>query len=188
MRCYRNGDLHNHLTDGIIFQPNSPYVCGTDRKLLKWKYLDTMTIDVEILPLRHNDEDDALRVGCMGEEQTIVDMTRHVLLPKSERMKLEADRFASGGRISEVGFDPETGEWYYLTMRSDKIAPNHIGTVLGTMLELGECLTTDELRYRLSVHPGQRDNYRKDKRGMLKQLLDHQRKQLASSRHASSSR
>lgn len=41
MRCYRDGPLHNHLTDGIIFQPNKPYVCGTDRNLLKWKYLDT---------------------------------------------------------------------------------------------------------------------------------------------------
>lgn len=36
MRCYRNGHVHNHLTDGIIFQPNAPYVLGTDRALLKW--------------------------------------------------------------------------------------------------------------------------------------------------------
>jgi len=182
MRCYRNGELHNHLTDGIIFQPNRPYVCGTDVKLLKWKYLDTVTIDVELLPLRHNDEDDVLRVGCMGEEQTSVDMTRYVLLPKSDRMKLEADRFDSGGRIAEVGFDPETGEWYYLTMRSDKVAPNHISTVLGTMLELAESLNTDELRYRMSIPAGQRDTYRKDMRGMLKQLLDHQRRRLQAAR------
>ncbi len=40
MRSYRNGEVHNHLTDGIIFQPNAPYVCGTDHNLLKWKYLD----------------------------------------------------------------------------------------------------------------------------------------------------
>lgn len=185
MRCYRNGDLHNHLTDGIIFQPNRPYVCGTDRQLLKWKYLDTVTIDVEMLPLRHNDEDDDLRLGCMGEEQTSVDMTRHILLPPSERMRLEADKFESGGRIAEVGFDPETGEWYYQTMRSDKVAPNHISTVLGTLLELAESLTTDELRYRMSVPAGQRDTYRKDMRGMLKQLLDHQRKKLRAIRSSS---
>lgn len=180
MRCYRSGDLHNHLTDGIIFQPNLPYVCGTDVNLLKWKYLDTVTIDIEMLPLRHADDDDMLRVGCLGEEQTRVDMTRYVLLPKSERMRLEADKFEAGGRIAEVGFDPETGEWYYLTMRSDKIAPNHISTVLGTLLELAESLTTDELRYRMSVPAGTRDTYRKDMRGMLKQLLEHQRKRLQS--------
>jgi hypothetical protein len=182
MRTYRNGDLHNHLTDGIIFQPNMPYVCGTDRNLLKWKYLDTVTIDIEMLPLRHTDEDDALRVGCMGEEQTSVDMTRYVMLPKSERMRLEADRFEAGGKIAEVGFNPETGEWYYLTMRSDKTTPNHISTVLGTLLELAESLTTDELRYRMSVPAGSRDTYRKDMRGMLKQLLDHQRKKLQSAK------
>ena len=44
MRIFRKGDAHNHLTDGIIFQPNRPYVLGTDTLLLKWKYLDTCTM------------------------------------------------------------------------------------------------------------------------------------------------
>jgi hypothetical protein len=146
--------------------------------LLKWKYLDTVTIDVEILPARyhHHDDDDALNVGVMGNDQTTVDMTRYVNLPKSERLRLEADKVASGSRIAEVGFDPETGEWYYLTMRPDKIAPNHISTVLGTLLELSESLNTEELQYRMSVPPGQRDTYRKDLKGMLKQLLEHQKR------------
>jgi hypothetical protein len=174
-RSYRNPPVHNHLTDGIIFQPNRPYVCGTDVNLLKWKYLDTVTIDVELMPPRHHDSDD-LCVGVMGTDQTSIDMSRYVLLPKSERYRLEADKHESGARIAEVGFDPETGEWYYLTMRPDKIAPNHISTVLGTLLELSESLTTEELQYRMSVPPGQRDTYRKDLNGMLKQLLEHQKK------------
>jgi len=179
MRCYRNGDLHFHLTDGIIFQPNRPYVCGTDVHLLKWKYLDTVTIDVELLPPRgfhNNSDEDELRVGVLGEDNTRIDMTRHLRLPPSERRRLEADREETKCKIAEVGFDPITGEWYYLTMRPDKIAPNHISTVLGTLLELAESLTTEELRYRMSVPPGARDTYRKDVRGMQKQLLDHQRK------------
>jgi hypothetical protein len=183
MRAYRNGPVHNHLTDGIIFQPNTPYVCGTDVNLLKWKYLDTVTIDVELLPPRHtnhhNNDPDELRVGVLGEDQTMVDMTRYVKLPKSERYRLEADRVESGARIAEVGFDPEVGEWYYLTMRPDKVAPNHISTVLGTLLELSESLNTEELQYRMSVPPGSRDTYRKDVRGMLKQLLEHQKRKLA---------
>jgi hypothetical protein len=178
MRCYQNGDLHNHLTDGIIFQPNRPYALGTDVHLLKWKYLDTVTVDVEIMPLLHNDDEDTLRVACMGDEQTRVDMTRYVVLPPCERARLEADKFEGGGRIAEVGFDPEVGEWYYLTIRGDKRTPNHISTVLGTLFELAESLTTDELRYRMSVPPGTRDNFRKDMKGMLSQLLDHQRRQL----------
>ena len=178
MRIYSSGVAHNHLTDGIIFQPNLPYVCGTDTNLLKWKYLDTVTIDVELLQLRPNDPDDFLRTGCLGEEQTRVDLTRHVSLPMSERLKMEADRFAAGGsaRIAEVGLDPESGEWYYLTFRPDKTIPNHIGTVLGSLMELAEHVTTEELRYRMSVPAGARDHYRKDLRGMMRQLLEHQRR------------
>ncbi|KAL3759662.1 hypothetical protein ACHAWU_009809 [Discostella pseudostelligera] len=183
-RTYRYGDTHHHLTDGIIFQPNTPYICGTDVNLLKWKYLDTVTIDVEILPPRQNfgrnqsshNDDDILRVGVMGEEGTTVDMTRYLRLPDSERHRLEADRHETGSKIAEVGFDPTTGEWYYRTMRPDKVAPNHISTVLGTLLELAESLSTEELRYRMSVPSGTRDSYTKDVRNMQKQLLEHQRR------------
>uniref|UniRef100_A0A7S2UAL4 Uncharacterized protein n=1 Tax=Attheya septentrionalis TaxID=420275 RepID=A0A7S2UAL4_9STRA len=61
-------------------------------------------------------------------------------------------------------------------MRPDKIAANHISTVLGTLLELAESLSTEELRYRMSVPPSARDTYHKDVKGMLKQILEHQRK------------
>ena len=182
MRIYKYGETHNHLTDGIIFQPNMPYVCGTDVNLLKWKYLDTVTIDVEILPPRQsfgrnsNEDEGILRVGVMGEEGTSVDMTRYLRLPPSERLRLEADRAENGSKIAEVGFDPTTGEWYYRTMRPDKVAPNHISTVLGTLLELAESLSTEELRYRMSIPSGSRDTYSKDVRNMQKQLLEHQRK------------
>jgi hypothetical protein len=152
--------------------------------LLKWKYLDTVTIDVELLPPKfshhhsNDNDEDELCTGVMGTDQTSIDMSRYILLPKSERYRLEADKHESGARIAEVGFDPETGEWYYMTMRPDKIAPNHISTVLGTLLELSESLTTEELQYRMSVPSGNRDTYRKDLRGMLKQLLEHQTKTL----------
>jgi len=66
-------------------------------------------------------------------------------------------------------------------MRPDKIAPNHISTVLGSLLELAESLNTDELRYRMSVPKGTRDTYRKDIRKMQKQLLEHQRDSLSRS-------
>jgi len=185
-RSYRRLPVHNHLTDGIIFQPNLPYTCGTDVNLLKWKYLDTVTIDVQLTldgGYMHrgrgdDDDDDPLHTGVMGNEQTSVDMSRYIKLPASERFRLEADKFESNARIhiAEVGFDPLSGEWYYLTMRPDKIAPNHISTVLGTLLELSESLTTEELQYRMSIPTGQRDTYRKDLNGMMKQLLDHQKR------------
>jgi len=187
VRSYRNGEVHYHQTDGIVFQPDAPYVCGTDKKLLKWKYLDTVTIDVEIQvpnPNQYNnnvadEDDDVLDVGVLGEEGTLVNMTRFIHLPQSERRRLEADRHETKAKIAEVGLDPTTGEWYYLTMRPDKIAPNHISTVLGSLLELAESLSTEELRYRMSVPKGTRDTYRKDIRKMQKQLLEHQRETLS---------
>ena len=195
VRVYRSGDVHNHMTDGIIFQPNLPYVCGTDVNLLKWKYLDTVTIDVEILPndpyargRSNNDDEDVLRVGVVAEEGIMVDMTRFIKLPPSERRRLEADRAENGSKIAEVGFDPTTGEWYYLTMRPDKVASNHISTVIGTLLELAESLSTEELRYRMSVPPSQRDTYRKESRGMLKQLLGFQRQRNQQANAASKPR
>ena len=127
-----------------------------------------------------DDDDDPLNTGVMGNDQTSVDMSRYVKLPTSERFRLEADKLETNARIhiAEVGFDPLSGEWYYLTMRPDKIAPNHISTVLGTLLELSESLTTEELQYRMSIPPGQRDTYRKDLKGMMKQLLSYQKQSI----------
>ena len=185
-RIYRYGDTHHHLTDGIIFQPNTPYVCGTDVNLLKWKYLDTIMIDMEILLPRPNfgrnnnhhaaNDNNVLRVGVMGEEGTTVDMTCYLHLPDSEWQRLEADHQESGLKIAEVGFDPTTGKWYYRTMRPDKVALNHISTVLGTLLQLAESLSMEELRYCMSMPTGTRDTYTKDVWNMQKQLLDHQRR------------
>jgi len=179
LRSYRNGIVHNHLTDGIIFQPNLPYMCGTDVNLLKWKYLDTVTIDVEIITSTqsfHHRNAYNTSFAVLGDEGTRVDMTRHIHLPSSEMRRLEADRVETNAKIAEVGFEPTTGEWYYLTMRPDKVAPNHISTVLGTLLELAESLSTEELRYRMSIPQGGRDTFRKDIKNMQRQLLDHQRK------------
>lgn len=178
-RYYRYGNTHNHQTDGIIFQPNTPYVCSTDNQLLKWKYLDTATIDVQLIPSSYQDDFSKLRVGVLGEEGTIIDMSRYIHLPTSDRLRLEADKSeANGCNIIEVGFDPTVGEWYYRSFRIDKTAPNHINTVLGAFLEISEGLSTEELRYRMSVPPGFRDTYRRDYKRMQKQLLDHQRDQF----------
>lgn len=54
-------------------------------------------------PLHHHnnhDELDGWRFGVLGEEGTIVDMTRFIHLPNSERMRLEADRHETGAKVS----------------------------------------------------------------------------------------
>jgi mRNA-capping enzyme len=184
-RYYRDGNTHNHQTDGIIFQPNTPYVSSTDNRLLKWKYLDTVTIDVQLLGQFYQDNVCKLRVGVLGDEGTIIDMTRFINLPFSDILRLEADRNEGhGSNIIEVGFDPTVGDWYYRTMRGDKTTPNHISTVLGTLLEVSEGLGTEELRYRLSIPSNCRDTYRRDFKRMQKQLLDHLRDQFKHSQQS----
>ena len=154
-RYYRHG-MHNHLTDGIIFQPNIPYVCGTDKKLFKWKYPDELTIDVRVTDDRTRSDSEELRVIIGNSEEN----SFNIVLPRSERMRLEADRaqvsreagrFHTDDCIAEVGFDHEMGEWYYVCIRGDKKRPNAIKTVVGTLQELAECLSENELRERLCV-------------------------------------
>lgn len=197
IRCYRYGNgVYDHLTDGIIFQPNTPYVCGTDINLLKWKYLDTVTIDVELIdtiPLNVFDypkeltdnhvvrsDSSTQRFGMLGDGGSIIDMTRHIRLNPKEFLRLEADRYALNykTRIVEIGFDPLIGEWFYGTFRPDKTQPNHVSTVMASFLELAERLDVDELRYRMMINSqmGIRDLYHRDIKKMKKQLLDYQRK------------
>jgi len=148
-RYYRHG-VHNHLTDGIIFQPNLPYVCGTDKKLLKWKYHDMLTIDVKLPTERTSHE---LRVVVGSSEDTV-----NIIMPICEQMRMEADiaqlnretgQIGKYDYIVEVGFHPDPGEWYYVCVRGDKKRPNATNTVVGTFQELAERLTTEELRNRL---------------------------------------
>lgn len=205
-RSYRHS-VHHHLTDGIIFQPDTAYKCGTDRGLLKWKYLDTATIDVRLLTQdHHSDEHNRGKIDSEDTEYTIypvvarqtereggrvdVDMKRYVKLPKGDFYRLRADQAeaeskqnGSATHIAEVGLDPASGEWYYLTMRPDKTDPNHISTVLGTFLELGEGLTAAELQYKLSLRSGERDNWARELQKMMQVLLKTQ--QLQHKRKAS---
>ena len=88
LRMYCNGGNHQHLTDGIIFQPNAPYVFKTDFRLLKWKYLDTATIDVEV----QIDNSGTHTFLVAAGDGAMVDMTRYIQLPQAELMRLEADR------------------------------------------------------------------------------------------------
>lgn len=37
-RIYKESDRRHHKSDGLIFQPDAPYVFGTDVDLVKWKW------------------------------------------------------------------------------------------------------------------------------------------------------
>jgi hypothetical protein len=80
---------------------------------------------------------------------------------------------ATGSNIAEIGFDPNTGDWYYHTMRTDKGGtPNHISTLMGTLLGQAESLRKEELIFRLIVPSGQRDTFHREERRMYEHLLE----------------
>ena len=49
-RIYKESDRRHHKSDGIIFQPNAPYVFGTDVDLVKWKWPELASVDLQVLP------------------------------------------------------------------------------------------------------------------------------------------
>jgi hypothetical protein len=72
-----NGQTYNnvyeaHFTDGLIFQSNTCYYPGTDHSLLKWKYYDVRTVDlqVDITP------QGKLILLCYGPDFCLIDVTR----------------------------------------------------------------------------------------------------------------
>jgi len=189
-RSYRQLPLYNHLTDGVIIQPNTPYKCGTDHDLSKWKYPDTATIDVKLLDqhvyrsqfpghrFNNNDDDDeGLElfpvVAC--QDSVMVDKKRFIHLPKCELYRLNADRLEIKKNIAEVGMDPRSGEWYYLTMRPDKTDANHISTVMGTTYELAEGLDWKELQYTMQLRSGEPNLWAMEQSKMDNVLMDTQR-------------
>lgn len=191
---------HFHLTDGIIFQPgHTKYFFGTDPTLLKWKYLDCGTIDVKVnLPNNHHrsnsnsnsnkinngENDDYSNTITVNGGSHDIDMTSQITLARPDLLRLEADRFAVKGTrgnvavICEVGQNSSDGSWYYKSIREDKNIANHINTVLGQLLELGEHLSQQELIARLVVNAanggdGRGDNWKMHHEKMLDDLLKH---------------
>lgn len=49
-RIYMESDKRHHKSDGLIFQPDAPYVFGTDVNLVKWKWPELASVDLQVLP------------------------------------------------------------------------------------------------------------------------------------------
>ena len=48
-RVYNDGDGKHHKSDGIIFQPDSSYVFSIDSDLLKWKWAEVRSVDLQVV-------------------------------------------------------------------------------------------------------------------------------------------
>ena len=48
-RVYNDGDGRHHKSDGIIFQPDSSYTFSIDSDLLKWKWAEVRSVDLQVV-------------------------------------------------------------------------------------------------------------------------------------------
>jgi len=160
-RIYRESDRRYHKSDGLIFQPNAPYVFGTDVTLVKWKWPELASVDLQVEPNRRPGVSDEPSLMAGGPDGTQVDCcmrgSSHVGMGVFDTYRLLADVEDSTClvHIAEVAFNTKVGLWSYFQLRKDKSEPNYINTVMSILLEQAEDVNIGELEARvLSREPG----------------------------------
>lgn len=170
------GRTLHHKTDGIIFQPDTPYKMGTDLGLLKWKWADLASVDLRVYPAGGGGIRLCSEAGQHDEE---VDLTKSVHLSPHDQARLVADMEKSRSVIAEVALDPGSGLWVYMGLRPDKIRPNFITTVISTMVEVAEGLSEEELKYRMLADTPAADDWVRQESTMRKRAVMWQYKRKA---------
>lgn len=98
-RIYFDTDRRNHKTDGIIFQPNGPYLTSRNQGLLKWKWSDLRSVDLAVTPVRvsnsNGNDSVELRLMCGGPDNTFINCSVrgdiNVALGQFDSYRLYAD-------------------------------------------------------------------------------------------------
>lgn len=184
-RIFRDeGRSLHHKTDGIIFQPDTPYKMGTDTALLKWKWADLASVDLKVHSAAGPGTGGSLRLcseaGQHGEE---VDLSRSVHLSDHDKARLLADMGTSRSVIAEVALEPGSGLWVYMGLRPDKDRPNYITTVISTMVEVAEGLSEEELKYRMLADNPADDDWSRQEGVMRKRAVVWQYKRKTAHPH-----
>lgn len=153
-RYYRESERRYHKSDGLIFQPNTPYVFGTDVTLVKWKWPELASVDLQVEPNRRPGiSEPSLMAG--GPDGTQVDCcmrgSSHVGMGVFDTYRLLADVEDSSClvHIAEVAFNTKVGLWSYFQLRKDKSEPNYINTVMSILMEQAEDVNIGELEARV---------------------------------------
>mmetsp|Transcript_15266 Transcript_15266/g.45238 ORF Transcript_15266/g.45238 Transcript_15266/m.45238 type:complete len:150 (-) Transcript_15266:53-502(-) len=122
-------------------------------------------------------EDGQLRFACQGSGFE-VDFSAHIHLEWQDQARLLADMGRGATAIAELGLDINSGGWYFKCLRPDKDRANHLNTVVQTLLELAENITSEELEYRLLARSAMEDDWEYQKSKMAQSALDHQRRKI----------
>ena len=164
-----------HGTDGLIFQPTSRYVHGTDDTLLKWKPAEMNSVDFCVdeewkraqeglqYPLEPryylmtpNDKGDLELyqwINFTSAEQARF-LTERRKVPQDQRTIIECvwdpekptmDYNKSIATWDRAYKETKTGGWKFERVRVDKKAPNSKATVNSVMQSIADGVTKDEL-------------------------------------------
>lgn len=163
-----------HFTDGIVFCPNSTYTCGRHNEYLKWKWSDLITID--FLSVVNDENPSDILLSCGGPRNTNIDINGLIAIdPKDKKTILHIlNKLPSRKAVLEYGFCIESGLWNYKCHRPDKDNANYVATVLGSLLNIAEAISEEELQYRLmhsSPQSDWNDQTKRMRRGILHHLL-----------------
>jgi mRNA-capping enzyme len=164
-------DQHcEHFTDGIVFCPNTPYVANTHKDYLKWKYSDLITIDF----LATLDDASNLRLSCGGPRNSQIELDSVVTLDPKDIPTVQkiTARMPNRTAVLEFAFNADKGLWNYKCARPDKDCANYIRTVLGSLVNMAEAISEEELQYRLTNRNG--DQWNEHMKRMRRSLLEQQ--------------
>lgn len=182
---YRADAKRYHRSDGLIFQPDLPYVSSRNYDLLKWKWAELRSVDLEVVvETAASTGAPVVYLLCLGEDNTQVNCTRrgaeNIGLGVYDTYRLLADReevaMRAGRTIVEVAYDVTVGMWEYVQIRRDKNEPNFIATVMGVFMEQAESISVEELEYILNAAAsGLENDYEHQLSKMKMKLLEWQR-------------
>jgi len=163
-------DKRVHYTDGVVFCPNTKYVTNTHQEYLKWKWSDLITVD---FMATLNQAGDGVQLSCGGPRNTYIELDSVVRLdPKDVPVvhKL-VSRTPNRQAVLEFAFNVDKGLWNYKCARPDKDCANYIRTVLGSLVNMAEGISEEELQYRLTNPNGQEWNshMKRMRRSLLEQ-------------------
>ncbi|KAK9454704.1 mRNA capping enzyme, catalytic domain-containing protein [Dipodascopsis uninucleata] len=148
-----------HGCDGLIFTSRlTPYIFGTDEKILKWKPAEENSIDFRLtlhFPIYTDPEDEANSFIDYDAQPTTIlsvwcgDKTYkpygELYLDEEEWNKLKALQEPLDERVVECVFDNKKNVWRYLRFRDDKLTPNHISVVEKIVVSVKDGVTKEEL-------------------------------------------
>jgi hypothetical protein len=160
LRIYRH-DIRVNGTDGLIFTPVFPsfrqlFDRAAPAPLLKWKYVDEITIDFELRRSELQDAEDKNKASSLvplfvaGFGQKIA----HCELSKEQVRAYDnlCGKLGEESIIVECAFEAAFSRWEIRRIRDRKKRPNFVTTAWSTLESVAEALTAQELCSALLKH------------------------------------